>query len=322
MTTRDLRGAGGGLADRCPRGGWGRLGPAITGVGHRVRLKLTFSLWLLIGVILGYTISGWNDLPPDSGTLAPEITVPAQMTPIPPPALPPTPDHNAIYRADLQVPAVTCVLPAMGTTNRQLEAWVQASVICLDNAWQPVLVTAGLPFSRPGIRRFSGNIPDRACLDVTATAYYCPADKVISVSPDRELNPIPVAHRTGWLLMTMAHEYGHHIQELSGITEAGDRTQADHPYRSPAWLQLNRRMELQANCFAGVGIAAMSGRGSVGAGELADAASGSSGGDDAQPGLPRDHGTMANNLKWFQTGLDAGRPAVCNTWLAATGKVA
>ncbi|MGH3846601.1 MAG: neutral zinc metallopeptidase [Pseudonocardiaceae bacterium] len=104
--------------------------------------------------------------------------------------------------------------------------------------------------------------------------------------------------------------------------KASDRTQADYPYRSPAWLQLNRRMELQANCFAGVGIAAMSGRGSVGAGELADAASGSSGGDDAQPGLPRDHGTMANNLKWFQTGLDAGRPTVCNTWLAAAGRVA
>jgi hypothetical protein len=65
----------------------------------------------------------------------------------------------------------------------------------------------------------------------------------------------------------------------------------------------------------------MPGRGSVGAAELADAAS-SNGGDDAQPGLPRDHGTIANNLKWFQTGLRAGRPAVCNTWLASAGNVA
>lgn len=232
-----------------------------------------------------------------------------------------TPDHNVVYRADLHISTVTCVLPTMGTTNRQLEAWVQESVTCLDNAWQPVLATAGLPFSRPGVRRFSGVAPDRACTGDVATAYYCPADKVISVSPDGELDPIPDAHRVGRLLMTMAHEYGHHVQELSGITEAGDRMQRDYPYRGPVWLQLSRRMELQANCFAGVAIAAMSGRGSVGAVELADAAS-SIGGDDVEPGLPRDHGTAANNLKWFQTGLDAGRPAVCNTWLAAAGRVA
>jgi predicted metalloprotease len=178
-----------------------------------------------------------------------------------------------------------------------------------------------LPFSRPGVRRFSGTTPNDPCQGDPANAFYCPADKVISVAPDRELNPIPDAHRTGWLLAVMAHEYGHHIQKLSGIDEASDRRQRDYPYRSPVWLELNRRMELQANCFAGVGIAAMSGRGSVGAAELADAAS-SNGGDDGQPGRPRDHGTIANNLKWFQTGLDAGRPAICNTWLAAAGKVA
>lgn len=232
-----------------------------------------------------------------------------------------TPDRNPVYRADLQVPLVTCTLPRMGTTNQQLEAWVQGSVTCLDNAWQPVLASAGLPFSRPGIRRFSGTVADRACQGDAATAYYCPPDQVISVSPDRELDPVPDAQRPGWLLMTIAHEYGHHVQELSGIMAASDRKQNAYPYRSPMWLELNRRLELQADCFAGVAIAAMSGRGSVGAGEVTDAAS-NIGGDDAQPGTVRDHGTMANNLKWFSTGLHAGRPAACNTWLAGSGDVA
>lgn len=232
-----------------------------------------------------------------------------------------TPDRNPVYRADLKIPSVTCVLPRMGTTNQQLETWVQASVTCLDNAWQPVLAGAGLPFARPGIRRFSGTAADRACQGDAATAYYCPPDHVISVSPDRELDAVPDAQRPGWLLMTMAHEYGHHVQELSGIMAASDRKQGAYPYRSPMWLELNRRLELQANCFAGVAIAAMSGRGSVGATELTDAAS-SIGGDDALPGAPRDHGTIANNLKWFQTGLHAGRPAACNTWLASSGEVA
>ena len=313
VTIRDLPCASGdALADHPPAG---------TGVGHHVRLRLTVPLGILIVLAAGYTTNGRKNVPPHSEALAPAITIPAPTTTIPASAPPSTPDHNAVYRADLHIATVTCVLPQMGTTNQQLEAWVQASVTCLDNAWRPVLATAGLPFSRPGVRRFSGNSPDRACIGDVASAYYCPADKVISVSPDRELNPIPDAQRTGWLLAVMAHEYGHHIQELSGITDASDRRQADYPSRSPVWLQLNRRMELQANCFAGVGIAAMSGRGSVGAAERADAAS-SNGGDDAQPGGPRDHGTIANNLRWFQIGLDAGRPAVCNTWLAAASTVA
>ena len=333
MTKRDPPCAGDVLVDHVP-----------AGTGGHVRLKRTVlpgtmvPLGILIWLIAGYTTSDRNHLPPDSGAPAPALRIPASTTTIPLPAITvpvpempaatsqptsvPTPDHNALYRADLHIATVTCVLPTMGTTNRQLEAWVQASVTCLDNAWQPVLTTAGLPFSRPGVRRFSGTTPDKACTSIdVAIAYYCNADKVISVSPDRELNNILDAHRTGVLLMTMAHEYGHHIQELSGIAEASDRKQANYPYQGPVWLQLNRRMELQANCFAGVGIAAMSGRGSVGAAELADAA-GSNGGDDDQPGHSRDHGTTANNLKWFQTGLDAGRPAVCNTWLAAADKVA
>jgi hypothetical protein len=153
-----------------------------------------------------------------------------------------TPDHNAVYRADVQVPAVTCVLPQIGTTNRQLESWVQTSVTCLDHAWQPMLASAGLPFNRPGVRRFSGNAPDRACQGDSGIGSYCAADQVISVSPDGLLNSIPGAQRPGTFLEVMAHEYGHHIQELSGIAVASDRRQADYPYRSPVWLELNRRM--------------------------------------------------------------------------------
>lgn len=239
-----------------------------------------------------------------------------------PPAPAPKPDHNPVYRADLHVPALTCVLPQMGTTNQQLETWVQMSVTCLDNAWRPVLTSAGLPFSRPSVRRFSGSAPDQACATGDpGPAFYCPADKGISVSPDRLLNPVSDAHRTGLLLLVMAHEYGHHIQELTGIMEAGDPTRSDYPYRSPQWLELSRRMELQATCFAGVGIAAMAGRGSVGATELVDATSSISG-DDQQPGTPRDHGTTANNLNWFKTGLHTGRPSACNTWLATASNVA
>src|SRR5918998_3347598 len=122
--------------------------------------------WLGAALILGVTIVLVRLLPLAVPVHAPQDTrePPAAPPPATSPLAPPsTPDRNAVYRADLQVSSVNCVLPRMGTTTRQLEAWVQASVTCLDNARQPVLATAGLPFSRPGVRRFSGIAPDGAC---------------------------------------------------------------------------------------------------------------------------------------------------------------
>ena len=164
-----IRGAGGDvLADHAPAG---------TGVGHHVRLKLIVPLGILLGLIAGYTTSALNDLPPDSGAPSPAVTIQAPSTTIPRPVstvpvpeVPtatsqptpaPTPDHNALYRTDLHIATVTCLLPKMGTTNRQLEEWVQASVTCLDNAWQPVLASARWPFSRPASGDSAGSLPTR-----------------------------------------------------------------------------------------------------------------------------------------------------------------
>lgn len=247
---------------------------------------------------------------------------PPSLGPAPPVAVvaPPSPASGPLTDAGLHVSMTICPLPALGTTNEALEAWVQEAVTCLDAAWQPVLVSAGVSPRRPAVRRYRDQLRTRCRGELATNAFYCGADEVIGVSPSRELSPLPDADRPGWLLGILAHEYGHHVQELAGILTASDATQ---PYRpgEPAWLETNRRVELQATCFAGVAIASMAGPGSVGPGEVATARWRLGGGDDATPGGVRNHGTTAHNQLWFDRGLQAGSPAACNTWAASADEV-
>lgn len=248
--------------------------------------------------------------------LAPEHSAPALPAPVVEGLLAvSSPQLDRLHDAGLHVAPTTCTLPALGTSNESAEAWVQASVTCLDDAWRPVLTAAGVPARRPAVRRYRDQILTRCLGDQQTSAFYCGADELIGVSPSTELRQVSERERAGWLLGVMAHEYGHHVQGLTGTLAAVVTQQQDHPPGGPSWLELNRREELQANCFAGVALAAMTGRGSVGAAETAGARTRLSGGDDGVLGGARDHGTTGHNRQWFDRGLQTGSPAACNTWI-------
>ena len=118
----------------------------------------------------------------------------------------------------------------------------------------------------------------------------------------------------------VAHEYGHHVQNLLR-TEARVRSlQRAHPEQKNA---LSVRLELQADCYAGVWGHAAYERGKVLPGEIAqglDAAA--SVGDDRIQKAARGrvdperftHGSAADRQKWFQKGMDVGDPDACDTF--------
>lgn len=118
----------------------------------------------------------------------------------------------------------------------------------------------------------------------------------------------------------VAHEYGHHVQFLLG-TEQRIRAQQRSGSKAGA-NALSVKMELQADCYAGVwGHSAFAG-GKVEAGEVGDAMdAAASVGDDrlqkASRGTVRPetftHGSSADRMKWFKTGFDTGDYAQCNT---------
>lgn len=118
----------------------------------------------------------------------------------------------------------------------------------------------------------------------------------------------------------VAHEYGHRVQDVLGIEAKMRRLQDRHPAEQNP---LSVRLELQADCFAGVWGHSAYKSGKVQRSEIADAldAAAAVGDDRIQKEMrgrvnPETftHGSAADRQKWFEAGMNSGDPAACNTF--------
>lgn len=223
--------------------------------------------------------------------------------------------NNALLVPGTALPQVTCQLPKIGRSAEVLTAYYEAAIGCLGEVWRPVLEGLGKPFAAPTLRIEAGK---SRCGDAPsedeATAYYCSGDRVLFMPRDRLLEEAGLDQAAH--LAVLAHEYGHHVQALSGILGAFHRRAAIFEEKSPERLDLARRAELQANCFSGMFIASVAGRGSVTA-RLADAAV-----DSFRDTISdATHGTIKHQVRWGKTGFENNNTAACNTWTAPAGEV-
>ncbi|HVK24593.1 MAG TPA: neutral zinc metallopeptidase [Actinokineospora sp.] len=221
---------------------------------------------------------------------------------------------NKLLTPGAPLPGVDCALPELGTEAGELDAYYRMGIACLDNAWKPALTAAGLPFRSPGLN--IDDAPRSKCGfapgEEEATAFYCARDKVIYMPRKRLIRD--AGEETAYHLAVLAHEYGHHVQALSGIL--GAVNERERQSDEDETMELSRRTELQANCFAGMFLAAVSGRGSVDA-DLAEESAESF--EDTQG--TDSHGTRENQLEWAMSGYDGKSSASCNTWSAPSNKV-
>ncbi|CRK55777.1 YpfJ protein, zinc metalloprotease superfamily [Alloactinosynnema sp. L-07] len=221
---------------------------------------------------------------------------------------------NKLLTPGAPLPQVDCALPELGTEAGELDAYYRMGIACLDQAWRPALTAAGLPFRSPGLN--IDDAPRSKCGfapgEDEATAFYCARDKIIYMPRKRLIRD--AGDETAYHLAVLAHEYGHHVQALAGILGAVNERerQADEDET----LELSRRTELQANCFAGMFLAAVGGRGSVDA-DLAEESAESF--EDTQG--TDTHGTRENQLVWAMAGYDGKSSASCNTFAAPSPKV-
>ena len=118
----------------------------------------------------------------------------------------------------------------------------------------------------------------------------------------------------------VAHEYGHHIQDLMGIERRMRLLEQQNPSQQNP---LSVKLELQADCFAGVWGHAAYDKGTVSRSEIAQAldAAAAVGDDRIQKEMqgrvnPESftHGTAQERMHWFETGMQTGDPAQCNTF--------
>ncbi len=194
-----------------------------------------------------------------------------------------------------------------------------------DNTWEAIFAKSGQQFQAPKLVFFGGN--GRSGCGAAQAAmgpFYCPTDQGIYLDTSffSELANRFGAKGDFAQDYVIAHEFGHHIQNLLGTNEQVQRAQ-----RSGSEAEGNAmsvRLELQADCYAGVWANANKTRldpGDIGEGMTAAQAIG----DDtlqkqSQGRVVPDsftHGTSAQRQAWLKRGLDSGDPAQCDTFSGA-----
>jgi predicted metalloprotease len=152
--------------------------------------------------------------------------------------------------------------------------------------------------------------------------FYCPADHLVYLDGSffRELDRRFGAPGDFAQAYVIAHEFGHHVQSLLGIEADVQRESSANPDQAN---ELSVRLELQADCFAGVWAKSAYGRGALEAGDVQEALDAAAAvGDDrlqqqAQGRVDPDtftHGTSAQRMDWFRRGFDSGDPNDCDTF--------
>jgi predicted metalloprotease len=156
--------------------------------------------------------------------------------------------------------------------------------------------------------------------------FYCPGDRKVYLDLGffDELQNRFGASGDFAQAYVLAHELGHHVQNLTGVERRVRGAQQQDPSQANA---LSVRMELQADCFAGVWghTAAQSGRAARGLVELETGdteeglrAAAAIGDDRLTHGRVAPdrftHGTSEQRVSWFRRGLESGDPNACNTF--------
>jgi predicted metalloprotease len=129
----------------------------------------------------------------------------------------------------------------------------------------------------------------------------------------------PVSHY-GVYARVIAHEYGHHVQEDAGILEYGHRLMASGDTNARA--EASRRIELQAQCFAGAFLSAERRTLPMTAAQYREmvADNRARGDDESRPDL-RDHGSGRHYAGWVVKGYREGVLSACDTWTVPASDV-
>ena len=152
--------------------------------------------------------------------------------------------------------------------------------------------------------------------------FYCPGDRRVYIDLGfyQELRDRFGAPGEFAQAYVLAHEIGHHVQTLTGIEPQVRRLQQANPGRGN---ELSVRLELQADCYAGVWGHSTNERQLLESGEIEAGLNAAAAiGDDRIQRMGRGrvspekftHGSSAQRVEWFKRGLQSGQPAACDTF--------
>ncbi|SUT86279.1 Predicted metalloprotease [Actinobacillus ureae] len=215
--------------------------------------------------------------------------------------------------------------PILSAEEAELNTIARKVLYTTERIWGNYFKQNGLIYREPKLVLYRG-VTHTACGTGQSAMgpFYCPVDQKVylDLSFYDDMKSQLRASGDFAFAYVIAHEVGHHVQNLLGISEQTKRAQRNARNQATA-NKISVNVELQADCFAGVWGYQIQKEGKLEAGDVEEAFIASQAvGDDrlqkqAQGYVVPDsftHGSSAERLAWFRRGLQSGNPAVCDTF--------
>jgi predicted metalloprotease len=220
--------------------------------------------------------------------------------------------------------AVSTPNPAKDEAEKPLLQFISFVLDDTQQNWEKLLPQqAGTPYRHAKLVLFRDSTNSACGGAESATGpFYCPGDEKVYIDLGfyDELKRRFGAPGEFAQAYVLAHEIGHHVQKLIGIESKVRQFQSQNPGTANA---VSVKMELQADCFAGVWAHSTQQRGLLEAGDVQSALGAASAvGDDHIQQMTRGrvqpetftHGSSQQRMDWFNRGLNSGQISACNTF--------
>ncbi len=201
--------------------------------------------------------------------------------------------------------------------------FVQFVVADVQDTWKRIFAEANQTYEPTTLRLFSSGI-QTGCGGASSEVgpFYCPADKRVYIDLGffRELQSRFGAKGDFAQAYVIAHEFGHHVQNLLGVSTDVRQQQQEDPEGAN---ELSIKLELQADCLAGVWGHSADQEGLLEPGDVEEGlnAAAAVGDDRIQAKSGRGvnpeswtHGSSEQRMTWFQKGFEQGDPSACDTF--------
>lgn len=226
--------------------------------------------------------------------------------------------QNSLYGQTVPRP-IRCTMPRVNTSamsNAQRQKHLNALTSCLIHAWHTPLRKAGYQAVRPTVTIYSGTITTKCGKSKGYNAHYCSADQQIYFADNLDqVFPWTLREQAFMQETVLAHEFAHAMQARTGILISNYAWQ--EKLSKAAALELNRRMEVQADCLAAQFMNSVAASAGVTPADRANIVDlfGAMGDDARRRGAPPGtHGTVTSRMAWSKQGLAGGKLSTCNTY--------
>ncbi|GGD64203.1 MULTISPECIES: KPN_02809 family neutral zinc metallopeptidase [Rhizobium] len=208
--------------------------------------------------------------------------------------------------------------------NDEMTAFMRTVLAETEDTWQGIFQAQGQNYEEPRLVLFSGSTASACGSASSATGpFYCPGDHKVYLDTEffQELSDRFGASGDFAEAYVVAHEVGHHVQNLLGILPKFN--QARQRMSEEEANKMSVRVELQADCFAGIWGKYTQQKGLLESGDLEEALNAAQQiGDDTLQKRSQgyvvpesfNHGTSAQRVKWFKRGFDSGQLSACDTF--------